>query len=155
MYGNNIFKRDISVLENKNQGKGFLNKWSETLTTAGFLFILFFLIRCTAYEKELNDNYSISAFDSVDEIALAYTDENNICITIINPKVIKVGQNEDYIIVEQEQFRSKNKFYIIPLKNKISNSVEKNIFGNLSETEFKNKKKKLGIEQLDFSIFPK
>ena len=85
MYKNNIFKRDILVLENKNQGKGFLNKRSETLTTAGFLFILFFLIRCTAYEKELNDNYSISAFDSVDEIALAYTDENNIFIEIAFP----------------------------------------------------------------------
>lgn len=112
----------------------------------------------SAHNEKLNAGYFLSAFD-VDEdmiISFRYRDYD---IEIIEATVFAVGQNDEFIIAKQhpklstiEMNKKVINYFIIPLKKKISQSPEKNIYGPLTLEEFKQKRKELNIEHLDFTI---
>ena len=118
------------------------------------------LISCSsfAYERVLNGKYYLLATDVYEDMSIGVV-ENGVGIGVINSSIFSVGQNDSFIIVKQHpRFfpNAPNKkitnYYIIPLKNKISNSSDKNFWGPLSEREFNIKRGQLLINNLDFSI---
>ncbi len=111
-----------------------------------------------AYEQELNNNYYLLATDVNEDMHIGYKD-GEYGIGIIDEAVFAVGQCEDFIIVKQhprnfpkEVNKLITNYYIIPLKNRISKSIEKNIYGPLTLKEFKEKVKQLNIKQKKFTI---
>lgn len=103
------------------------------------------------YHKKLNDGYYISAIDIKENMSIGFKD-GKYGIGIISPTVFAVGQNEKFIIVKQRPKKGLNSmqndttnYYIIPLRDKISRSAEKNLFGPMSKIEFDRKRIELEI----------
>ena len=110
-----------------------------------------------AYNKTLNGGYFLSALNNMEDMYLGYQDGEN-GIGIITATVFAVGQNDDYIILKQHPRDFPNKpdksivnFYLIPLKSNISKSIDKNYYGPLTLREFEQKKKELGIKNIEFN----
>jgi hypothetical protein len=120
------------------------------------IFVVIGLCRCLGdvHNQELNGGYYISALDLSEEMHIGYNDSQYGGIGVIEATVYAVGQNEDYIIVKQhpKSDQKTTHYFIIPLKTKISQSVEKNFFGPLTFNEFNTKKRELNIYGIDFSI---
>ncbi len=106
------------------------------------------------YTKSLNDRYYLEARDINENMELCYLDENGYGFTIIFRTIYAVGQNESFIIAKQhpDGLRTKTNYYIIPIKEKISNKVEDNILGPMTQKEFIQKKQEIGISNLDFDL---
>ncbi len=111
-----------------------------------------------AYYKKLNGGYYLSAVDAREDMHLGYKD-GDYGIGIVKETVFAVGQNEDFIIVKQHLRKFPNEpdkktiyYFIIPLKIKINQSVEKNLYGPLTGVEFEEKRKQLNMANLGFTI---
>ncbi len=125
---------------------------------AAFIIGLVLFLGCSSsYEEELIGRYSIKALDVRSNMAVYYQDGEYL-IGVIKPTVFSFGFNDEYIIVKQhpENFpeidRSVTNYFIIPLKDKVSQSFEKNLIGPMTEKQFKAKREELGIsDELTFS----
>lgn len=110
-----------------------------------------------AYDKKLNGGYYLSATDVNDDMSLGYEDNGN-GVGIIDATVYAVGQNDNFIIVKRhprsmsKADRNIKEYYIIPLKNRISQSADKNLYGPMSQDEFQQKVKELHVGTISFSI---
>jgi len=114
---------------------------------------------CSAYDKRLNAGYYLSAMDVKSDMEISYKDEQDYVFAIVNATVFAVGQNNGFIIAKQHPKVSPTgmdkaviNFFIIPLKNKVSQTPEKNVYGPLTLVEFEQRRKKLNIENIDFTI---
>lgn len=103
------------------------------------------------YHKRLNGGYYISAIDIKQNMLIGFKD-GKYGIGIISPTVFAVGQNEEFIIVKQHPknlldsyYRDTTYYFIIPLKDKISESAEKNLIGPMSKIEFDKKRREFEI----------
>ena len=117
-----------------------------------------------AIEEKIIDNYYFTALDSGEGCTLSYHEETeNGYSPIIKPTVFAAGYNKDYIIAKQhpliegrpESDKSITNYYIVPRKKEINNWTEYYglIIGPLTELEFKEKRKELGIpDEVTFSI---
>lgn len=110
------------------------------------------------YQKKLNSNYELSYIDEKTQMSI-YGLSGDSWVGVITPTVFAVGCNEDFLIAKQHPRmfpnppnKSITNYFIIPLKNKIDESIEENKIGPLTENEFKIKCKELDIN-LGFSIF--
>lgn len=128
------------------------------------LLLLFFssCIGAASYEKKLTLNYGLLAIDDMNGMVL-YCLDGGYRIGIVSATVFAVGLNDDFIIVKQHPCTSESNssdsinkqitnYFIIPIKNKISENIEKNIFGPLTFEKFEKKKKELKISNIDFTI---
>jgi len=119
------------------------------------------LLGCSGIDKEhLIGNYYLTAVDYVDEGKdLSYLLESGNFVGVVSSTVFAVGYNEEYIIVKQHPREFPNppdktitKFFIVPIKNKVHQSLDENKLGPLTELEFKEKRKELRIpEDLTFT----
>lgn len=112
----------------------------------------------SAYDEKLNEGYLLSAIDVKEDMIVAYQD-GDYAIGIIEATVFAIGQNDEFIIAKQHPKSSQNEidktiinYFIIPLKNKVNKSPDKNLYGPLTKEEFEKKRRELNIEKLDFSI---
>jgi hypothetical protein len=112
----------------------------------------------SAHHEKLNSGYYLSAIDVKEDMVIGFQDRDY-GIGIIEATVFAVGQNDEFIIAKQHPKVSPSdmnktviNYFIIPLKNKVSQSPEKNIYGPLTLEEFERKRKKLNIENLDFTF---
>ena len=112
----------------------------------------------SAHSEKLNGGYYLSAIDVNNDMNLGYQD-GDYGVGVVGATIFAVGQNKDFIIVKQHPRAFPNEpdktvinYFIIPLKNKVSQSPEKNIFGPLTNIQFEQKRKELNIEDLDFTI---
>ena len=111
------------------------------------------------YNKPLAPGYELSAIDTDEAMSIYYYD-NGMGIGVINPTVFAVGYNEDFIIAKQHPRKFPNppdksitNYFIIPIKDKVRQSPDDNKIGPLTESEFKEKRKELGIpDEVTFSI---
>lgn len=124
-----------------------------------FLYMVF-LQGCigSAYDKKLNGQYYLSAIDVKEDMIIGYQD-GDYGIGVIKEVVFAVGQNDRFIIAKQHPKDSSyniNKgvtnYFIIPFKEKIAKSVEKNIYGPLTMEEFEQKREDLNIQSVNFTI---
>jgi len=126
------------------------------------LAIAMFLTSCTgavSYRKELIKDYELLAIDEYNGMSIVgYKDQ--VRIGIVGAFVFNVGYNNDFIIAKQHPLLPNGKvdigityFYIIPIKNKISDFPEENKIGPLSEEQFLRKRKEMGVPtDLNFTI---
>lgn len=112
----------------------------------------------SAHYEKLNAGYYLLAIDVKEDMLMGFQD-GDYGIGVIGATIFAAGQNDGFIIAKQHPEvspTSMNKevtnYYIIPLKRKVSQSPEKNIYGPLTLEEFKQKRKELNIEDLDFTI---
>jgi hypothetical protein len=106
------------------------------------------------YEEQIVDVYYLTACDS----------EEDMCIqgdmVVIKSTVFAVGYNEDFIIAKQHPHefakpidKSITNYYIIPLKNKVSEFPDSNKIGPLTLEQFTEKRKELNVsDSLKFTI---
>ena len=122
-----------------------------------------FLIGCDIYKIQLIDEYYISTPDDIYQMAVTYKESQDSYVIIIDAAVFAAGANENFIIAKQHPCKfgdTPNKkitnYFIIPLKNKLSEDPVENKIGPLSKIEFEHERKKLGIDKdLDFTIIIK
>jgi len=112
----------------------------------------------SAHDEKLNAGYYLSAIDVKEDMLIGFQD-GVYGIGIIGATIFAVGQNDGFIIAKQHPKVSPTgmdkaviNYFIIPFKNKVSQSPEKNIYGPLTLKEFEQKRKELNIENLDFTI---
>jgi hypothetical protein len=125
------------------------------------IIILLFLTSCEMAEKrKIVGNYYIVASDIGEQMNLAY----NIpgfrgYSTIVKHCVFAVGYNDKYIVVKQHPYNTNghpNKeitnYYIVPIQDSINwRTLDKTIIP-LNEVQFEDKRKELGIENIQFTI---
>lgn len=105
-----------------------------------------------AYEIKLNNDYWLWALDSKDDMALMVED-GKYRVNVVSPKVTSYFYNDKIIAVTQEaQFNSTIKstiktYYIVPLIDKVSNIIDKNVIGPLNFEEFQKQ-----IKAIDLSM---
>lgn len=113
------------------------------------------LVSCigsAAYDEPLVDNYSLNAMDVKSGMTICGLN-GKYRIGIMNPTVFAVGFDDEFIIAKQhpekdmEIDRSITNYFIIPLKEKISESIEKNVVGPMTKEEFYRERKKLGVSK--------
>ncbi|GAB2545068.1 hypothetical protein [Spirosoma aerophilum] len=111
-----------------------------------------------AYEKKLNGPYYLDAFDEYEEMSISVQD-GEAGVGVIEATVFAVGQNDQFIIAKQHPLdevgkldKSVTNYFIIPLKQAISQALDDNYYGPLSLHEFKAKSRELGIESIPFTI---
>lgn len=93
----------------------------------GILISSFLLISCgqPAVHKHLTDEIFLTAPDLVEQLSVSYHYSGNSYFSIVNPTVIAVGHNDDFILVKQEpEDRDTVLYYIIDV-NKIKTEREK------------------------------
>ncbi len=129
------------------------------------LFILIILIlqnSCDSYTIHIKYNYYIEATDIIEQSNISFKDNTGYTF-IVPAAVFAAGANKNFIIAKQHPCKpgdTPNKkitnYYIIPLKNKISEKPVENKIGPLTKSEFEFQRKKLGISaDLDFTIIIK
>jgi hypothetical protein len=119
-----------------------------------YIYLLLLMSSChgSAYEEYLVDNYSLKAMDVKSGMSVFYND-NEYLIGVIQPTVFAVGYNNDFIIAKQhpnifpEIDRSITNYFIIPIKNRVAESAEKNVIGPLTVEEFNAMQKELGVPE--------
>lgn len=123
--------------------------------------ILFWGCMGSAYDKKLNGEYFLFAVDAKEDMYLGYQD-GEYGIGVIDATVFAVGQSDDYIIVKQHPIetlgklnKQKTNYYIIPLKERINKSVDKNFYGPFTKKEFEQKKIDLNLYDIEFDIIHK
>ena len=117
-----------------------------------FILIVYILIGCGfIYNKNIKNNYYLVATDIIEDIGLTYKESQDTYVDIINAAVFAAGANENFIIAKQHPCKfgdTPNKkitnYFIIPLKNKLSEDPVENKIGPLSKIEFEHERKKLG-----------
>jgi hypothetical protein len=113
----------------------------------------------SAHYEVLIGSYSLGAMDVMEDMTLDYKNDQGYVISIITATVFAVGYDKDFIVVKQHprEFpnpsnKSITNYFIVPLKDKISKSAEKNIIGPLTKDEFSRKCKEIGVtETLEFT----
>lgn len=128
-----------------------------SLIALGTFFLLF---GCTneAYFKQINDQYYLEATDVKEDMALGFNDGTN-GVGVIAATVFAIGYNQDYIIIKQHPStfgkqlnKQTTNYYIIPLKQRLTKSIDKNFYGPMSAFQFKIKKQQLNSADLNFTI---
>ena len=126
--------------------------------------LVFSHCRGLVIKEKIIDNYYFAAADSPEQTALCHhtKDDGPHYGIIIKPTVFAAGYNKDYIIAKQHPRewpdlpdKSITNYYIVPRKEEINNWTEYYglIIGPLTELEFKEKRKELGIpDEVTFSI---
>jgi len=131
-----------------------------TLILIFSLIIIFCLSGCMgdAHYEQLKAGYYLSATDTKEDMVLGYQD-GEYGIGIIDAMVFAVGQNDSFIILKQhprdfpnESNKAVTNYYIIPIKDRISKSPEKNFYGPLTSEIFEQKRNELGLQNVDFTI---
>lgn len=126
-----------------------------------FLVVSVFFSGCigSSHYEKIKDSYYLSALDSDEDMEIVYRDENGYMFTIVGSTVFAVGYSEEFIVAKQHPRSFPNhpdknilNYFIIPLKNKISNSVEKNVIGPITLKQFEEKSKLLPIGNINFSV---
>jgi hypothetical protein len=129
-----------------------------------FLFVL--LIGCDLGDVDkilIVDDYYLVADDDIEQSCIAVKESKYSYGIIISETVFAVGVDEFFIIAKQhpcDQWHSPNKkitnYYIIPIKNKISENKYSNVLGPFPKEDFIKKREELGIDKkLDFTIIVK
>jgi hypothetical protein len=111
-----------------------------------------------AYYEKLNNLYFLEALDIKDQMTL-YVNIDGQGIGVVPQTVFAVGLDDSFIIIKQHPQDSLHhinvsvtNFYIVPLKMRVSPTMELNVIGPMQEEEFKEKRKSLGIaDSLDFT----
>jgi len=126
-----------------------------------WIVLLVLLLSCGSIDKEhIIGNYYLTAVDYVDEGKdLSYNLGSGNFVGVVGPTVFAVGYNEEYIIAKQHprEFpslhdKSTINYFIVPINNKVHQSPDENKIGPLTELEFIEKRKELGIpEDLTFT----
>lgn len=105
-------------------------------------------------EHELVDNFWLFANGSYEETELYYSDsDHNISYTLVDRTILKVGYNDEFIIVKSrpEEFNDKIYYHIIDIEEIRRGSYDKVPFYTLEQ--FKLLRKKLNVpKDLKFSI---
>lgn len=115
----------------------------------------------TIHDEDLRGGYILTAMDTREEMEISHWDSAlKEAHRVISATVFAVGQDSNFIIAKQHpsifpNYKNIDKttvnYYIIPLKNKISESAEKNFFGPLTLEQFEQKKRELNIN-VEFTI---
>ena len=124
--------------------------------------VMFHIVGCKGLSsKKITDNYFLIAMDyEKEKTNLSYKISSGDYIGVITSTVFAVGYNEDFIIAKQHPRKFPNppdksitNYFIIPIKDKVRQSPDDNKIGPLTESEFKEKRKELGIpDEVTFSI---
>ena len=106
------------------------------------------------HKERLISNYYLTALELNEDMSLSYSvsKENDAFVGVVNPTVFAIGHNEEFIIVKQHPEKSPyqpdksiTNYFIIPLKDKIAESEEKNVIGPMTKEEFEKKREELGV----------
>jgi hypothetical protein len=113
------------------------------------------------HEEQITDVYYLIALDGDDVMSIMCQDsDGNYGSYVIASTVFAVGYNEDFIIVKHHPHwfaepidKSITNYFIIPLKNKVSEFPYDNKIGPLTLEQFNEKRKELNIpKELKFTI---
>jgi len=110
-------------------------------TLITMLFLISSFTGCKlSHKNNFPGGYSLWASDTKDDMALMVKiDEYD--IGVVSPRISAYMYNDSYIAVIQVNSKYQNesdeeRYYIVPLKNKISENPEKNLIGPLSQKDF-------------------
>jgi len=127
------------------------------------IFICYILFGCSSIKvkEQLPGGYVLLDFIEEDGLAISATLGGGSYIDVVTNCVFEIGYNEEFIIAKQhpcEFGKEPNIFivnyYIVPIKNKISESQDLNKIGPLSYLQFLQKRKEIGVQSdLDFTSF--
>jgi hypothetical protein len=100
----------------------------------------------------------LSALDIKEDMVVGFQD-GNYGVGVIRATVFAVAQSDRYIFAKQHPRtsgyridRTITNYYIIPLKNKINVSPEKNVLGPYDHIAFNKCLDSLGIDEVQFEI---
>lgn len=113
------------------------------------------------HKEQIVGNYYLTALELKQGMTLSYNISNkkDVFIGVVNPTVFALGNNDNFIIVKQHPEKSAYKsdntltnYYIIPLKEPIIKSPEKNVIGPMTKEEFEEMRVELEMpESLNFT----
>ncbi|MCH6259365.1 8-oxoguanine DNA glycosylase, N-terminal domain-containing protein [Puniceicoccaceae bacterium K14] len=119
----------------------------------GFLFFC----SCSQLDREkIKDKYYVTKVDHVDDaLDLSFMLDNGNFVGVIEPKVVSIGYDEDFIIVARvNSGGDRREYYIIELEPSVVRFPDENKLGPFSLEEFNSKRVELGLsEKLDFSLY--
>lgn len=127
-----------------------------------YFITLIVLVSCSslAIEEHIVGNYYFIATDDGDACSLSYKELNEIDYGgVIKATVFAVGYDERFMIVKQHPREFPNppnkkitNYYILPMKEGFDYRTKNGLIGPLTELEFKEKRKELGVpEELTFT----
>jgi hypothetical protein len=116
------------------------------------LAIIVLVASCQNSNNHITDRYYITTFEG--ETSLTFQLDNGVYIDVVKPSVIEIAHDEHFIIVKQhpQSFshppneRTTN-YFIVPLKSTISKFIDLNVFGPLTEKEFKIERRSLKVSE--------
>lgn len=112
------------------------------------ILIIFLIPSCHFgdFSEPLTANYELDAIDVKRDMSI-YVSIDESWVGVVDATVFAVGYNEDFIIAKQHPDFDKRvtNYYIIPLKFKVADSPDENRIGPLTEREFMEKRKELGV----------
>ncbi len=123
--------------------------------------MIFLLAGCHGFiiHKRVAGSYHLIATDVEEDMALCYDDGGSGYSIIISQTVFAVGCNDNYIIVKQHPSesvlninREDTDYYIVPIYPHDKYNIKKEIFGPFTLNQFEQKKKDLGMENVEFSL---
>ncbi len=122
------------------------------------------LVSCNGFiiEQNIVGNYYLTAPDIPEQCSISYHDKNSGSnySTIINSTVFSIGHNKQYIIAKQHpeiggsDKPNKNiiKYYILPVKDKLTVESKDMIIGPLNKIQFEKELIILGIKDIVFDV---
>jgi len=123
--------------------------------------MIFLLAGCQGFiiNKRVAGSYYLIAIDVEEDMALCYGDGGSVYSIIISQTVFAVGYSDNYIIVKQHPSesalhinREETDYYIVPVYPQDKYNIKKEIFGPFTLNQFEQKKKDLGMENVEFSL---
>jgi hypothetical protein len=132
-------------------------------TILKFIFIsLIFLFSCTRhYNKKLTDKYYVNSLDEDVDMSISYEIGEGAYIDVVKATVFAFGYNDDFIIAKQHpiekalkkgEWKATTNYFIIPIKNPISQSKDLNVLGPLTLEQLNEKRQELAIpDNLNFT----
>ncbi len=121
--------------------------------------MILILNSCNSYTIHIRNNFYIEATDIIEQSNISFKDNTGYTF-IVPAAVFAAGSNDNFIIAKQHPCKFGDtpdkkitNYYIIPLKNKLSDNPVENKIGPLTKSEFEFQRKKLGIsDDLNFTI---
>lgn len=111
------------------------------------LLLCLFLVGCIFDSGELwrDDPYFVLWLDSGDNVALYFDLGKDGAIGRVQPRVVAVGSNDNYVVVKQAGNHGVNYFYLDRTKDHKFADPKESVFGPFSESEFDKKRMELNL----------
>lgn len=132
---------------NKITGKKTAKPFAYLAHAVLLLLICLFGVGCVFDSGELwrDDPYVVLWLDTDDNVALYFDLGKDGAVGRVQPKVVAVGSDDNYVVVKQVGTRGVNYFYLDRTKDHKLADPKDSVFGPFSESDFDKKRKDLTL----------